>query len=141
MLWRRFLAVLLLMPTLLVGCQTFGGAASSEAMESALRERVESRWDAVLAVDFDKVYTFATPAYRKTYDLRHFHNQYAVQVQRTGAEVREIDFMDDTFTTAKVIVMLSFQTTGFGSGVIDGVSRIEETWVRENGKWWFVEPR
>lgn len=125
-------------------CSTAGGLAPSaaESPEQALRGRVEARWDAVLALDFDRVYEFATPAYRQAHDLTHFKNQYASQIERTRIEVYETAFDPENSEAAKVVVLLYFKAEGGAPGsYFEGMSRVVETWVRQDGQWWYVEPR
>lgn len=121
----------------LAGCAALGLRSD----EAALRARVEARWQAILALDFDRVYQFATPAYRATHSLEHFKNQYAAQVERKGIEIRALRFDPEEPNTAKVQVALRFATSGVYGPVIEGTDYIEETWVKEKGQWWYVEPR
>jgi hypothetical protein len=123
----------------LVGCASLGGGAQSE--EQALRERIHARWEAILALDFDRVYQFATPAYRRAHNLTHFQNQYAAQVHRKGIEIRDIRFDPEDPAAAKVGVLLTFESSGAVGPIFEGVSRVEETWVKQEGQWWHVEPR
>ncbi len=123
---------------LLAGCAA-AGVKDSEA--TRLRERVEARWQAILALDFDHVYQFATPDYRATHSLEHFKNQYAAQVERKGIEVRSVEFDPEDPNLAKVLVILRFQTSGVVGPAFEGTSRVTETWIKQQGQWWHVEPR
>lgn len=126
------------------GCAANGTAVSSttQSAEEALRSRVQARWDAVLALDFDRVYGFATPAYRQAHDLAHFRNQYASQIERTRIEIYETLFDAENENAAKVVVLLYFKAEGGAPGTyFEGMSRVVETWVRQDGQWWYVEPR
>lgn len=122
---------------LLAGCAFLGPRSEEEA----LRARVEARWQAILALDFDKVYQFATPSYRATHSLEHFKNQYAAQIERKGVEIRQIGFDPEDPNTARVQVILRFATSGVHGPVLELSNPIDETWVKEEGQWWYVEPR
>ena len=136
---RRLFALLMGVLVLLVlsGCSTrfLGG----QDPEEQLRERVEARWEAVLAMNFDKVYEFATPAYREVHGLRHFHNQYGGQVRRTGFEIRSIDYDASKPDEARVRVTVFFESV-VGGQLYEGQQPTTETWVRRDGQWWYVEP-
>lgn len=142
---RGVISAVLTAVVLLAGCASLGGGADSKdpaVREKALRARVQARWDAMLALDMKRVYEFATPAYRQQYDLRHLQNQYAAQIERTRAEIYQVRFDPDLADTAKVVVLLHFRTEGGAPGtMIESYSRIVETWIAQDGQWWYVEPR
>lgn len=133
--------------SMLSGCAAvsgFGGKSAETAPvdEAAiLRARVQARWDAFLQADFERVYSFATPTYRKSFGYEHFSNQYAMQIRRTGIEIYKHQFDPADPSVAKVVVLLSFISEGAVGAPYEGVSRVVETWVKQEGKWWYVEPR
>lgn len=129
----------LLTVALLTGCATNG--RKDAKVQAQVRERVEARWEAVISMNFDKVYTFATPAYRDTYDLNHYRNQYAGQIIRESIEMISVTIPEDDPDTAFVRLNLNFAATSVPSGRHEGQALVEETWVRRDGQWWFVEPR
>ena len=115
-------------------------APQTEA-EQALRKRVEARWDAVLAMDFDRVYEFATPAYRQAYGKTHFFNKYGGQIKRTRIKILRVEFVDEARTQAVVHLDVYYQLSpDFGSPV-ETTSYNKGAWVEVDGEWWRVEPR
>ncbi len=146
----RVFIISLLTAVLLSGCT--GGAMVSPGesndpgddmgpAQEQVRERVQARWDAIIAMDYDKVYTFATPTYRATYGLDHYRNQYAVQIIKESIELISITIPEDDPDTAFVRLNLTFVATSVPSGRYEGQALVHETWVRRDGQWWFVEPR
>lgn len=110
--------------------------------QAVIRSRVQARWDALIKLDMEKVYRFATPTYRKTYDLDHLNNQYAAQINRKSIQILAINIPKDDPDTAQVQLWLFFTSKGFSAGSIyQGESYEKETWVRRNGCWWYVEAR
>lgn len=110
--------------------------------EEALEFRARKRWDAMIELDLDTTYEFATPTYRANYNLAHYRRQYAAQVKRTGYEVYSVDIDEADPRKAKVVILLNYETAGYEPGqVIELRSRHVNTWVKRNGEWWFVEPR
>lgn len=146
----RVFIISLLAAVLLSGCA--GGAMVSPGesndpgddmgpAQEQVRERVQARWDAIIAMDYDKVYTFATPAYRATYGLDHYRNQYAGQIIKESIELISITIPEDDPGTASVRLNLNFSATSVPSGRHQGQALVNETWVRRDRQWWFVEPR
>jgi len=126
------------------------GSSTQSAEEQALRKRVSERWDAVLKMDFDRVYTFASPAYRQVHTKAHFFNQYGGQIKRNRIEILRVQFVDaDTgkpapagVTTDKAIVHLNVYynlVPDFGDP-FETTSYNKEAWVKVDGEWWRVEP-
>ncbi|MGH8499830.1 MAG: hypothetical protein ACRERV_13655 [Methylococcales bacterium] len=112
------------------------------AEKEALKSRVQPLWDAMIANDFDKVYEFTTPSYRRTYSKAHFFAQYGSQITRESITVLDIVFQNPERSTAKVTLNLSFSTQGFSaSDVFRNTVYVEETWIKDEDQWWRVEKR
>lgn len=103
-----------------------------------LAARVLARWNAIIKRDYDKVYQFATPTYRKIYPKEHFFGNYAAQLKYEKVKVREIEFQNPEKTSAKVVVDVTFTTQ---DGQFHLTSPVVEKWVKEEGKWWHIEPK
>lgn len=112
------------------------------AEERKLHSRVQARWDALVAFDLKKVYSFATPSYRKIHSQAHLNAQYHNKVLRKNAEIYSIQFEDEKKTQAKVKLQLHFETfLGNSDQPLKGSSWETDTWVKADGQWWYVEPR
>jgi len=117
---------------------------NSESVEPAkvltevekLTKRVEGRWAAFLKEDFDKVYEYATPAYRKSFGKTHFFNQYGGQILRTGTKIAILEIDKDNPDEAKVAVEIFFRTDGY-----NGSTFSNDTWKKVNGEWWMIETK
>lgn len=137
-LYRTLGMALVLVTGLLAGCPT--GPTISD--EDAVRQRVQDRWAAIIANEWDQVYEFTTPAYRAAYSKKHFFNRYGGQITREAFEIQKIEFEDPEHTTAKVRGNLHFSTSGVGpEGIYRGTQLVDETWVKVDGQWWHVERR
>lgn len=124
------------------GLQTHTNASKYDGLtsEEQLRVRIQERWDALIAMDIATVYSYATPTYRATHDLRHLAGQYGGQIQRKRIDISSIT-LDEAGTTADVKVEVWASTSGFGSQMIDISTISKGTWLKRDGLWWFVEPR
>ncbi|HEY1078287.1 MAG TPA: hypothetical protein VGE51_16445, partial [Fontimonas sp.] len=97
---------------------------------------------ALIEFDLPKVYSFASPAYRKTHDQRHLNGQYAMQISRNRAEAREVKIAADDPNTAKVTTLLFVTSRALaGATGMELSSWQHETWVKVDGQWYFVEPK
>ena len=143
----RIFVIGLLAAALLSGCAGVSSEKSgdpgngTQIAEDQVRERVQARWDAIIRMDYDTVYTFATPAYRATYDLDHWRNQYYGQIIKESIELKSITIPEGDPDTAYVRLNLTFSASSVPSGRHQGEALVNETWVRRDGQWWFVEPR
>lgn len=110
--------------------------------EEALRARSTSRWEGLISGDMQRAYLHATPAYRATYDLVHYENQYARQITRESVDVHAVTIDPEDPAKAEVVILLHYSTSGFQPGTrLQLTSRNVESWVKEDGQWWFIEPR
>ncbi|NBS47240.1 MAG: hypothetical protein EBS99_09490 [Betaproteobacteria bacterium] len=106
--------------------------------EEVVKERASKRWKALIAGDFSAAYDDALPANRKAKSREEF-----VFKHRGGGVV--------TWLSANVVAVKCEQSRckttteltskplipGFRGTLKQG---IEETWVFEDGRWWFAEP-
>lgn len=123
-----------LLPLLAIGlgaCASLSGPPKTA--EEAVNERARARWEALVAQDWEKAYSFASPAYRSAIDLNGFklrHSGGAVVWQgvgsvdsKCGGEVCEVE-VDVAF---EPVVQKGFK----------GLSTtVNEKWLLENGQWW-----
>lgn len=117
-------------------------ASKLSADERKLYERATARWAALSEFDLAKVYSFATPAYRKTHDQKHLNAQYHNKIFRKGVDIVSLKFSKDDKTEAKLRIKLKFQMAQSSSPqLIDGIAWETDTWVKVDGQWWYVEPK
>jgi len=102
--------------------------------EDRIRKRSQERWNAVVENNFDKVFEYATPSYRKTYTKKHFFNQYGGQILRLKTETISIKLVAPD--VAKVVTEIFFI-----SGDFKGSSFSSDTWKKVDDKWWFIETK
>ena len=109
--------------------------------ETRLRKRVQARWDALLRNDYDSLYGFTSPSYRKAFSKKHFLSQYATQIKRTGIEITGVEFTNAYKSTAKVKLNILYLVDLWGGKVHKGSRHHTESWVKEGDEWWRVEKR
>lgn len=135
-------------PTGTFGPQDLGTEASQPAFTEApvltpeeaerqrpLRERVQQRWDAVIAGDFAKAYEYESPEYRKEHTLKEYVSQFGGMVEWHMASVKEVRYDGDNEAEVVLSLGISFSPTG-GDDPVRTTAELEERWAKIEGKWW-----
>ena len=130
---RRALAPLLAAGVLaLAGC----AALMPKTPEQVVTERVEARWAAVISGDFDTAWTYTQPGYRAVVKQKDYRKQFGGAGQWVGVQVHGV-----TCEAQRCTVKLRLTTKVFVPPFTgrDIAGYIDETWVREDGQWWYYQ--
>lgn len=128
----RLFVGLMVITLVLVGCQPQG---PSEAVE----DRAQARWDLVLERDFEAAWEYMTPGFRETTNRFDYARDMSGRPLRwLSAEVVSKDCEEDL---CKIKILVGYQAVGApaGMGQMRLSREIEETWIRLDGAWWFVQ--
>ena len=112
--------------------------ATTRSSDSLVKQRAQALWDAILAKDYDTAYGFYSPGYRSSHTRVDFEIYLRTRrVRWTSAEVQEASCKADVCT---VTALLGYSVAGAVPGVPMWKSKkkLEETWVRTQGQWWFL---
>ncbi len=131
LLWARGVAVSA--GLVLAGCATVGGVTAEsppEVKQAAVTERAKARWQAVIDGDTEKAYGFLSPGSKAvtTYD------SYRARARLTGFRAVDVESVacETEACRVKVRVVLDHR-------LMKGLPvPVEETWVLENGQYWYV---
>lgn len=106
-----------------------------------VEHRSALRLEALRKLDFEKAYTYMSPGYRSVKGLDRFKLDYAGSVNLLDFNVQTAECVEDT---CNVLVDSTYKITIVGPGfsvkeplAIERASK--ETWIRTEGKWWFVK--
>ncbi len=127
------LLVVMISVLLLAAC-----ASTGDAKKNPIEERAQLRWDSLLAADFDTAYSLYSPGYRSANSRVDFEiSQRTRKVAITAAKVISSDCSGDACTVSAVV---QYRVGAAMPGVSkwESNSKLEERWVRTEGKWWFV---
>jgi hypothetical protein len=118
----------------LAGC---AGMGTPQAPELAVRTLATQRWQALLAQDFNKAYTFVAPSYRQlnTVDAYQKKRQ-GVPVKWIAAKVLRVECVEQKCDVRIELESKPLVPFAFNGTITSG---IDETWVLENGQWWMLE--
>ena len=109
--------------------------------DEIIAERVQARWDALLAHDYATAYTYYSPAFRSQATATDLEIMIRMRrVKWVGAKYRSHTCDGDLCT---VVIDLSYQLANPVPGVPSwgNVDRAKEQWIRVDGQWWFVPPK
>lgn len=118
--------------TVLVGCQP-------QVVEEAVETRAQERWELILARDFEAAWEYLTPGFRQT------TNRFDYARDMTGRPLRwlsaEVVSKQCEEDLCKINILVGYQAIGApaGMGQMRLSREIEETWIRLDGAWWFVQ--
>jgi hypothetical protein len=127
--------VCLLLALLLVAC------ATPAIKPETLGDRAQARWDALLAKDFAKAYTYSTPGYQSSASAVDFEIEFkSRKVIYTSAQYIDHKCENDACT---VQMDIGYTLVGALRGVPEWKSKtvVEEKWVKIDEQWRFFQKR
>lgn len=113
----------------MLGCASGLSGQSAATPEAAVSARAQERWDALLAGDVDKAYTYISPAGRIGMTLAIYRGRVNPQYWRK-IKVKEAVCKPEV---CEVVLDLDFSVDGMALKTL-----VNETWIFDSGKWWFV---
>lgn len=135
---RAGLLVVSIACLLLAGCS----AKLTKSAAATPEQRAQERWDALLARDFQKAFTYLSPGMRSASTPDAYAAQMGVRpVKWKGARVLESDCTDDAAAEAcRVTVQIDFTVPASIPGIkeLSSTSSLSERWIRVDGVWYYV---
>lgn len=129
---RKTTAVLLGAAALaLAGCAT-----TAQAPEDLVTQRVEQRWDALMQNDFERAWTYTQPGYKAIVAQRDYHKRFGGGGRWKGVQIHDVQCQPER-CLVKLRLTSTVMVPPFRGK--DLVGHITETWVREDGQWWYYQ--
>ncbi|MBT8058173.1 MAG: hypothetical protein KJO33_01180 [Gammaproteobacteria bacterium] len=101
-------------------------------------ERAEARWEALLAGDLETAYSYLSPGYRSTVSIVDWGiSQRTRKVNWTSADYVSHD-CDEMRCTVIFSAGFTVQAPVPGMDQFDSKQRVEETWIKTEGEWWYL---
>jgi len=129
--WGSLLTVLTVL--LLAGC-----AVNPASQEQKIVDRAQARWDAIIAGDHESAYAYYSPGYRSATSVIDF----AVEMRTRRVGYTSAKYVShecgEARCTIKFLVGFRVPAPIPGMTVFDSTQLIEDTWVRTDGKWWYL---
>ena len=116
----------------LAGC----AALQPKTPEEIVTQRVEARWDALIKGDFPAAWAYTQPAYRAIVEQADYAKTFGAGGQWRGVQVHQVSCEAERCT---VRIRLTTRVTlpPFRGQELTGA--LDETWVREDGNWWYYQ--
>ena len=116
----------------LAGC----AALQPKTPEEIVTQRVEARWDALIKGDFPAAWAYTQPAYRAIVKQADYSKTFGAGGQWRGVQVHQVSCEAERCT---VRIRLTTRVTlpPFRGQELTGA--LDETWVREDGNWWYYQ--
>jgi len=111
---------------------------ANAARRAAVEKRVAAKWDALIRRDFAAAYEFTSPAYRKVSSLDAFKHSFGNgRVVWRRVEVVSVEFEDDKAATVGIKIHILYYAPQ-SQQPVDMATHDQESWVYEDGQWWYV---
>ncbi len=104
-----------------------------------LEQRVRARWQALEVRDFDRVWSFASPNYRKNFPVKlySYNFSYAVEWELTSIEVVHYDAGAAVASVSVRVMSKPTKQTSVASQAIGALPvTFHEQWIKVDGEWW-----
>jgi hypothetical protein len=119
---------------LMVGCAT---TKPKEENSDVLKDRAVQRWNFLIAHQAEKAYDYLSPGYRATKS----RDVYAKEMNSRGMKWTNVVFSSKECDAdaCKVRLLVEFKIDMAGAtGPVQSVSPLVETWIKVDGKWYFL---
>ena len=129
--------------SLLAGCAvnvpvvTSAGTASSVKAEDAVKSRAQKRIDLLMANNYEGAYAYLTPSYRALNNTESYRNRFGSGAKWVNPQVHSVKCEDAERCKVTVTLGVLVVAQGFGTKPID--STMFETWLLEDGQWWYYQ--
>jgi hypothetical protein len=107
-----------------------GCATTSLDSDEAVAKRAQERLDALVAGDFAKAYSYATPAYRKTTSLLRHKPKIAGAGMWTEGTVKRVQCEG---SVCDVTVLVSYEMVNLD---LKNTRPMEQRWIKSGNQWW-----
>jgi len=116
----------------LAGCASL----QPKTPEDVVRQRAEERWAALIDAQFPQAWQYTQPGFRAVVKQADYVKRFGAGAQWKGVQVHDVTCEAER-CAVRVRLTLTVLTPPFtGQGL---VSLVDETWVREDGQWWFYQ--
>ena len=126
-----------LIAAVLVAATAAHAAAAPQVPEVEVRERAAQRWQALIAGKYEDAYNLLAPGVRALESYKNYRSRIGGGVSWTAAEVVRVDCNEKQDNcTATVRVESKALMPGGSVKVVPLTSHLDETWIRQDGRWW-----
>lgn len=114
------------------------GSLGHSSPEYQVRQLANERWQALRAGQFDQAYTYNTSAYKLLVSPEAYRARFGSAVKWVSSEVTAVTCPEPS--ECKVSLRIEIQPLAIKDHANNLSSRIDETWMLDNGKWSIFQP-
>src|SRR5665647_406543 len=126
--WTSF-CVSLCVAITLAACANLGGGDP----EAQVRQRATERWQALVAGQFSRAYSYNTPGFRAVVSPDGYRNRFGSAVTWLGAEVIRVNCPEAK--KCEAVLRVDFKPTLSRQKAGNISTHVDETWLFEDGQW------
>ncbi|MNV68229.1 hypothetical protein D3C71_1610640 [compost metagenome] len=101
-----------------------------------MQERSTERWKALIAGDIKKAYGYMAPSYRAVTSFERYSSSIGGAATWISADVLRVECATDKCTARVKIEAKPTVAMHFKANITTGA---DETWLLEDGQWWFFQ--
>ncbi len=116
----------------LAGCAAF----QPQTAEESVAQRAQERWDLMMANKFEQSYDYTAPSYRALKEFKAYRLGYGAASSWTGAKVVKVTCASEENCNAVLEVSVKNLTPIRSTANL--ATALDETWVREGGRWYVL---
>lgn len=120
----------------MVGCAGSGGGSAQSVQvepQKIVADLAVARWEALIKGDYAKAYSYLSPGTREVMSL----DLYQAKVRGGKWKKANVDSVSCEQDQCKVLMAIEYSYRDIKS--LD--TRLDENWLRRDGKWWYVPRR
>ncbi|WP_239288552.1 hypothetical protein [Candidatus Nitrotoga sp. 1052] len=120
----------------MIGCAGLGGGSTSSAQvdpQKMVADLAAARWEALIKGDFAKAYSYLSPGTRDVMSL----DLYKAKIRGGIWKKANVDSVSCEQDQCKVLMAIEYSYRDIKSLE----TRLDENWLRQDGKWWFAPRR
>lgn len=117
----------------LAGCTSLSSAPPPEQV----RQRATERWQALIAGDFKKAYTYNTPGFRAAVTPDGFRGRFGNTGTWLAGDVLDVNCPEEAKCIAKLRIDFKYTLSNRYGDKLTSV--VEEIWLLEAGQWWVFQ--
>lgn len=113
-------------------------ASMGTAPQDQVKQRATERWQALVAGEFDKAYSYNTPGFRALVTPAAYRGRTGSAVKWVGAEVTQVNCTEPA--KCNVQIKLDYQPVLGGKIAGSYSTYLDESWLQEDSQWWIFQP-
>lgn len=112
-------------------------AVTTPTPQDQVRQRATERWQALVAGEFSRAYSYNMPSYRAVVSPDAYRNRFGNAVVWVGSEIVDVNCPEVTKCLARLrLEYKSLMNRKFAAKLS---TYVDETWLFEEGQWWLFQ--